>query len=90
MICRLSEISNPKPTIKCFTKNYRLFMHNETIIDRLVSSYSNLYVLVLSTSGNKLLMYSRKLHTVWHVGMQYIWVSKYTIAMLESQLRKFD
>ena len=53
-------------------------MHNETIvIDRLVSSYSNLYVLVLSTLGNKLRMYSRKLHTMWQVGMQYIWVSKY-------------
>ena len=53
-------------------------MHNETIvIDRLVSSYSNLYVLVLSTLGNKLCTYSRKLHTVWHVGMQYIWVYKY-------------
>ena len=26
--CRESEISNPKPTIKCFTKNHRLFIHN--------------------------------------------------------------
>ena len=26
--CRVSE-KNPKPTIKCFTKNHRLFMHNE-------------------------------------------------------------
>ena len=25
--CQVSEISNPKPTIKCFTMNYRLFIH---------------------------------------------------------------
>ena len=30
--CQVSEIPNPKPTIKRFTKNHRLFMHNETII----------------------------------------------------------
>ena len=81
VICRLSEISNPKPTIKCFTKNHRLFMHNETIaiIDRLVSSYSNMHVPVLYTLGNKLRTYSRKLHTVWHVSIQYIWVSNANI-----------
>ena len=39
-------------------------MHNENyIIDRLVSSYSNLYVLVLSTLGNKLRTNFRKLHS---------------------------
>ena len=47
--CQVLEIPIPKPTIKYFTKNHRLFMHDENyiIIDRLVSSYSNLYVLVL-------------------------------------------
>ena len=46
--CQVLETPNPKLTIKCYTKNHRLFMHDENYItDRLVSSYSNLYVLVL-------------------------------------------
>ena len=33
--CRVSEILNLKPTIKCSTKNHRLSLHNKnTIIDR--------------------------------------------------------
>ena len=61
--CQVSEIPIPKPTIKCFTKNRRLFMHDENyIIDRLVSSYSNLYVLMLIYI-RKLVMYPRKLGT---------------------------
>ena len=35
LACRVSEISNPKPKIKCFTMNHRLFIHNKNyIIDR--------------------------------------------------------
>ena len=46
-------------------------MHNETIvIDRLVSSYSNLYVLVLSTLGNKLRMHVLQ-ETTYSVARRY-------------------
>ena len=29
--CRVTEISIPKPTMKCVTMNHRLFIHNEKI-----------------------------------------------------------
>ena len=38
----VSEISNPKLTIKCFTMDHRLFVHNENYI--IVSSYLTFHV----------------------------------------------
>ena len=30
--CQVLETTNPKLTIKCFTKNHRLFMHDENYV----------------------------------------------------------
>ena len=68
----MAEIQNAKPTIKRFTKKYRLLIHNENyIINRLVSSYSNLHVLLLFTLGNKLQILKEITYSVacWSFGM---------------------